>query len=166
LMEAQDADIAFSPGFRWGTSVLPGEPITFEHVMSQTAITYPTTTLSRATGETIKLILEDVADNLFNTDPYYQQGGDMVRVGGLKYSIDPTKKIGYRITDMELNGKPLDPNKKYRVAGWASVKSNKEGIPIWDVTADYIRNQDTVKVGKLNTPKIKGIKDNPGLAGL
>lgn len=166
MIEAQDADIAFSPGFRWGVSVPPGEPITFEHVMTQTAITYPTTTLNNATGETVKLILEDVADNLFNTDPYYQQGGDMVRVGGLKFSIDPTKTIGHRISDMELNGKPLDANKEYRVAGWASVEAPREGRPIWDVVADYIRRQGTVKVGELNVPKIKGIKNNPGLADL
>jgi len=164
LIHAQDADIAFSPGFRWGISVLPGEPITFDHVMTQTAITYPTVTLNQTTGEDIKLILEDVADNLFNTDPYYQQGGDMVRVGGLKFSIDPTKTIGKRITDMEVNGKPLEANKKYRVAGWASVAARREGRPIWDVVADYIRKQDTVKVNKLNIPKIKGLKNNPGLA--
>jgi sulfur-oxidizing protein SoxB len=166
LIYDQDADLAFSPGFRWGVSVMPGEPITFEHVMSQTAITYPTVTLNRSTGENIKLILEDVADNLFNTDPYYQQGGDMVRVGGLKFSIDPTKTIGKRITDMELNGKPLDASKKYRVAGWASVATPREGRPVWDVVADYIRSQDTVKVNKLNVPKIKGITNNPGLVDL
>jgi len=163
LIDAQDADIAFSPGFRWGVSVLPGEPITFEHVMTQTAITYPTVTLNQTTGENIKLILEDVADNLFNTDPYYQQGGDMVRVGGLKFSIDPTKTIGNRITDMEVNSKPVKASKKYRVAGWASVEPNREGHPAWDVVADYIRKQDTVKVNKLNIPNIKGIKNNPGL---
>lgn len=166
LIEEQDADIAFSPGFRWGVSVPPGEDITFEHVMTQTAITYPTVTLNRATGETVKLILEDVADNLFNTDPYYQQGGDMVRVGGLKFSIDPTKTIGNRVTDMELNGKPLDATKKYRVAGWASVEAPREGRPIWDVVADYIRKKEVIKVGELNVPKIKGISNNPGLVDL
>ncbi|MDT8384271.1 MAG: thiosulfohydrolase SoxB [Gammaproteobacteria bacterium] len=166
LLEAQDADIAFSPGFRWGVSIPTGEDITFEHVMTQTAITYPTVTLNKATGETVKLILEDVADNLFNTDPYYQQGGDMVRVGGLKFAIDPTKTIGNRISDMELKGKPLDANKEYRVAGWASVEAPREGRPIWDVVADYLRRQETVKVGELNVPKIKGISNNPGLADL
>lgn len=166
MIEEQNADIAFSPGFRWGVSVPPGEPITFEHVMTQTAITYPTVTLNQASGETVKLILEDVADNLFNTDPYFQQGGDMVRVGGLKFSMDPTKTIGNRISDMELNGKPLDAAKKYRVAGWASVEAPREGRPIWDLVADYIRKQDTVKVGKLNIPKIKGLKNNPGYVEL
>jgi sulfur-oxidizing protein SoxB len=166
MIEEQDADIAFSPGFRWGVSVPPGEPITFEHVMTQTAITYPTVTLNQASGETVKLILEDVADNLFNTDPYFQQGGDMVRVGGLKFSMDPTKTIGNRISDMELNGKPLNAAKKYRVAGWASVEAPREGRPIWDLVADYIRKQDVVKVGKLNIPKIKGLKNNPGYVEL
>jgi sulfur-oxidizing protein SoxB len=166
LIDGMEADIAFSPGFRWGVSVPPGEDITFEHVMTQTAITYPKVTLNSIPGETIKLILEDVADNLFNTDPYYQQGGDMVRVGGLKYSIDPTKTIGNRITDMELNGKPLDAKKEYKVAGWASVETPGDGRPVWEVVADYIRRQDTVKVGELNVPKIKGISNNPGLVDL
>jgi sulfur-oxidizing protein SoxB len=164
LIEEQGAEIAFSPGFRWGVSVLPGEPITFEHVMTQTAITYPTATLNRVEGKQIKLILEDVADNLFNPDPYYQQGGDMVRVGGLKYSIYPNKTIGNRITDMELDGKPLEANKKYTVAGWASVEPRKEGRPIWDVVATYIRAQDTVRIKEMNLPKIKGLKNNPGIA--
>ncbi len=163
MLDVQEADIAFSPGFRWGVSVMPGEPITFEHVMTQTAITYPTATLNEVSGEQIKVILEDVADNLFNEDPYYQQGGDMVRVGGLKYSIDPLAKIGKRITDMELNGKPLDARKNYRLAGWASMEK-REGTPIWDVVAEYIRAQDTVRIKELNIPKIKGLGDNPGLA--
>ncbi len=163
MLDVQEADIAFSPGFRWGVSVMPGEPITFEHVMTQTAITYPTATLNDVSGEQIKVILEDVADNLFNEDPYYQQGGDMVRVGGLKYSIDPMAKIGKRITDMELNGKPLDARKNYRLAGWASMEK-REGTPIWDVVAEYIRAQDTVRIKELNIPKIKGLGKNPGLA--
>lgn len=163
MLDVQDADIAFSPGFRWGVSVMPGEPITFEHVMTQTAITYPTATLNEVSGEQIKVILEDVADNLFNEDPYYQQGGDMVRVGGLKYSIDPTQKIGKRITDMELNGKPLDAKKNYRLAGWASMEK-REGTPIWDVVSEYIRAQDAVRIKDLNIPKIKGLGSNPGLA--
>jgi len=166
LIDGMEADIAFSPGFRWGVSVPPGEPITFEHVMTQTAITYPKVTLNKIPGDTIKLILEDVADNLFNTDPYYQQGGDMVRVGGLKFTMDPTKTIGNRITDMEFKGKPLDAKKEYRVAGWASVEAPGDGQPVWDIVADYIRRQDTVKVGELNVPKIKGITNNPGLVDL
>ncbi|NOX75320.1 MAG: thiosulfohydrolase SoxB [Gammaproteobacteria bacterium] len=163
LMKEQDAELAFSPGFRWGVSVMPGEAITFEHVMSQTAITYPEVTLNDTTGENIKSILEDVADNLFNEDPYYQQGGDMVRVGGLKYAIDPAQKIGKRITHMELNGKPIDARKKYRVAGWASVAEPHEGTPVWDIVANYIRAQKNVRITKLNMPKIEGVKNNLGI---
>ena len=106
LMEVRGADIAFSPGFRWGTSVLPGDPITVEHLMDQTGITYAKSTLTEMTGERIKLVLEDIADNLFNPDPYYQMGGDMVRVGGLRYAIDPGAPLGKRVSDLELNGKP------------------------------------------------------------
>jgi sulfur-oxidizing protein SoxB len=163
MLEVQDAEIGFSPGFRWGVSVMPGEAITMEHVMSQTAITYATATLNHISGKDIKLIMEDVADNLFNADPYYQQGGDMVRIGGLKYAIDPTQSIGNRITDMELNGKPLDPDKKYKVAGWASVAEPREGIPIWEVVEQYLLKKETVKIKELNLPKIKGISDNMGL---
>ncbi|MFV2057902.1 MAG: 5'-nucleotidase C-terminal domain-containing protein, partial [Thiohalomonadales bacterium] len=163
MQDVQDAEIAFSPGFRWGVSVMPGEPITKEHVMTQTAITYPTATLNRITGKDIKLILEDVADNLFNVDPYYQQGGDMVRVGGLKYSISPNEKIGKRINDMELNGKRIDANKKYRVAGWAAVSRPVEGQPIWEVVEEYLSQKDTVSVSEVNMPKIKGLKKNKGI---
>jgi len=163
MLEVQDAQIGFSPGFRWGVSVLPGEAITMEHVMTQTAITYATATLNHISGKDIKLIMEDVADNLFNADPYYQQGGDMVRIGGLKYAMDPTQKIGNRISDMELNGKPLDPDKKYRVAGWASVAEPREGVPIWEVVEQYLLSKDTVRIKELNLPVIKGISDNKGL---
>ena len=162
LMQVKDAEIAFSPGFRWGTTVMPGEPITFEQVMTQTAITYPTTTLNSLTGKRIKEVLEDVADNLFNEDPYYQQGGDMVRVGGLKYTIDPHQSIGKRITNMELKGKPIQANKKYRVAGWASVERPLKGTPIWDVVAQYLRHTKTVSIKELNVPRIKGVSNNPG----
>jgi len=163
MMDYHNADIAFSPGFRWGVSVLPGQPITREHVMTQTAITYPTATFNKFTGTQVKEILEDVADNLFNEDPYYQQGGDMVRVGGLKFSIDPTKTIGNRIDDMELRGKKLDANKTYSVAGWASVARPLEGKPIWEVVEDYLLQHKTVQVKEVNVPKIKGIQNNLGL---
>jgi sulfur-oxidizing protein SoxB len=162
MVEYHKADLAFSPGFRWGTSVLPGEAITREDVMTQTAITYPTATLNQLTGTQIKEILEDVADNLFNEDPYYQQGGDMVRVGELKFSIDPTKTIGHRITDMELKGKKLDARKKYSVAGWASVARPLEGKPIWEIVEEYLLQKKTVSVKEVNLPKIKGIKHNKG----
>ncbi|HEY5861702.1 MAG TPA: thiosulfohydrolase SoxB, partial [Casimicrobiaceae bacterium] len=121
LRAEQNAEIAFSPGFRWGTSLLAGEPIRYESLLDQTAITYPYATVNELSGETIKTILEDVADNLFNPDPYYQQGGDMVRVGGMRYAIDPAATMGKRITRMEMNGKPLDASRKYKVAGWAPV---------------------------------------------
>jgi len=164
LIDVQDAEISFSPGFRWGVSVLPGQDITFEHVMTQTGLTYPIVTRNEMSGEMIKTILEDVGDNIFNTDPYYQQGGDMVRVGGLKFAIDPTKNIGNRISDMELNGKSISPTKKYVVAGWASVQQQLEGKPIWDLVAEYLRNQKTVvKISEFNEPKIKGLGKNPGL---
>ncbi|UOG92418.1 MAG: thiosulfohydrolase SoxB [Candidatus Thiothrix sulfatifontis] len=165
LMEGLDAPMAFSPGFRWGTSVLPGQPITFEHVADQTAITYGTVTRNEMTGETVKSILEDVADNLFNADPYYQQGGDMVRVGGLKFTFDPTAKMGERVSDMVLDGKPLDAKKTYPVAGWASVQ---EEVPknkqIWEVVADYLRDKKTIGKIELNTPKLKNVDGNEGLA--
>lgn len=163
LMERLDAPIAFSPGFRWGTSLLPGQPITFEHVADQTAITYGTVTRNELTGETIKSILEDVADNLFNPDPYYQQGGDMVRVGGLKFSFDPTAKMGERVSDLELAGTALDMTKKYPVAGWASVQESvPENKQIWEVVADYLRDKKTISKLELNLPKLKSVEGNPG----
>lgn len=164
MMAVEDAEIAFSPGFRWGVSVLPGQPITFDHVMTQTAMTYPVVTVNEISGANLKTILEDVADNLFNEDPYYQQGGDMVRVGGLQYTIDPLAGIGKRISDMELNGKPIDANRGYKVAGWASVAKPLEGTPIWEVVAEYLRDKKTISKIDLNTPKIKNIAGNPGIA--
>lgn len=164
LMEVKNAQISLSPGFRWGVSVLPGEPITFEHVMTQTGITYPITTLNNFTGEQIKNILEDVADNLFNDDPYYQQGGDMVRVGGLKYAIDPSQTIGKRITAMELDGEAIQPNKSYSVAGWASVQEQEGGVPIWDVVTEYLRDKKTLGHIELNEPTLKNVSGNPGIA--
>lgn len=169
LMEVTGAQIAFSPGFRWGVSVLPGEAITMDQLMTQTAITYPNVTLNSMTGTRIKEILEDVADNLFNPDPYYQQGGDMVRVGGLKYSIDPAADIGQRISDMRFGDEPLDADKEYLVAGWASVQetpAGDTGRPIWDVAAEYLRDQKTVQITELNEPKVKGMEGNPGYAPL
>jgi len=167
LMAQKDAEIAFSPGFRWGTTLLPGQAITMEDLLDQTAITYPYTTVNMMTGQTIKTILEDVADNLFNPDPYYQQGGDMVRVGGLQYTIDPAASAGQRISEMHLNGKLIDADKSYRVAGWAPVSEeakNQGGEPIWDVIARHLRDIKTVQSIKLNEPVIKGVAGNPGLA--
>ena len=163
LMENKDAEVAFSPGFRWGTSLLPGEHITLEHLMDQTAITYPQTTLTEMTGTRIKAIMEDVCDNLFNPDPYKQQGGDMVRVGGIHYTCDLRQTIGGRIQDMTLNGKPVDPNKTYKVAGWAPVAEGASGEPIWDVLAKYLRDKKVIHPRPLNQPKLLGVQGNHGI---
>ena len=165
LIAEKDAELAFSPGFRWGTSLLPGDTITMEHLLDQTAITYPWTTLTEMSGEMIKTVLEDVADNLFNPDPYYQQGGDMVRVGGLQYSCDPTAAMGKRIDNMMLKGKRIEPGKTYRVAGWAPVseEAKDSGPAVWDVVANYLRNQKVITQRELNLPTLKGVDGNPGL---
>ena len=163
LMKVKDAQIAFSPGFRWGTTLLPGEPITMENVMDWSAITYPYTTVTPMTGETIKTVLEDVCDNLFNPDPYYQQGGDMVRVGGLTYTCAPNAKMGDRIRDMRLDGKPVDAGKMYKVAGWAPVAEGAKGEPVWEVIAAYLRDAKSVAAPKLNLPKLDGVAGDPGL---
>jgi len=164
MMEVKGADGAFSPGFRWGTSLLPGDTITMEHVMDQTAITYPYSTLTEMTGSLIKDIMEDVCDNLFNPDPYKQQGGDMVRVGGITYTCDLRQGMGKRINNMMLKGKPIDPNKKYKIAGWAPVAEGATGEPIWDLVSDYLRDKKVISPRKLNTPKLVGIKNNQGIA--
>ena len=163
LMDEMDAPVALSPGFRWGTTLLPGSVITMEDLMAQVAITYPAVTLTGMRGDFLKRVLEDVADNLFHPDPYYQQGGDMVRVGGLQYSISPLSDAGSRIDHMTLNGKPIDPSKNYKVAGWASVQQ-VEGEPIWDVVARWLRAQGRVRGVNANQPDIVGLQNNQGLA--
>ncbi|HED15044.1 MAG TPA: thiosulfohydrolase SoxB [Gammaproteobacteria bacterium] len=164
-LQVRGADIAFSPGFRWGTSLLPGDPVTMEHLLDQTAITYAKSTLSDITGETLKNILEDIADNLFNPDPYYQMGGDMVRVGGLKYTIDPGKTIGNRLSHLEFKGQPLDPAKTYKVAGWASVNPQSDTLPdIWDIVAPYLRDKKEIHKIDINLPVVKGVANNPGFS--
>lgn len=158
LMATQEAEIAFSPGFRWGTSLLPGQAIRMEALLDQTAITYPNVTVTPTTGATIKTILEDVADNLFNPDPYYQQGGDMVRVGGLQYSVAPTAPMGQRIGDLVLDGKPLDADTTYKVAGWAGVSEaarDAAGPPVWDVMAEWLRQQKEVAPRQPNVPRLR-----------
>lgn len=164
LMEVKGAEIAFSPGFRWGTSLLPGQAITREHLMDQVAITYPSTTVTEMSGATIKTVLEDVCDNLFNPDPYFQQGGDMVRVGGLQYACTPNAKAGARISQMSLNGKAIEANKTYKVASWAPVAEGVQGEPIWDVMESYFKAHPVIKARKLNQPTLIGVKGNPGLA--
>ena len=135
-----NAEIALSPGFRWGTTALAGQPLTMEDVMAQTAVTYPETYIQTMTGGQIKDVLEDICDNLFNTDPYYQQGGDMVRVGGLAYTCSPNETVGKRISELKLdNGHALEAGKRYKVAGWASV-NEQTGAPVWDVVAKHLRS--------------------------
>ena len=167
LMAEKNAQIAFSPGFRWGTTLLPGEIIRYEQLLDLTAITYPYVTVSALRGDTIKTILEDVADNLFNPDPYYQQGGDMVRVGGMRYTIEPAAANGRRITRMEIDGKPIDPARTYKVAGWAPVAEEARaagGEPVWDVVARYLRAQKTIGPPRLNLPAVEGVRGDPGIA--
>ena len=164
LMEAKGAEIAFSPGFRWGTSLLPGEAITLEQVMNLTAITYPETVVSELTGSAIKAFLEDICDNLFHPDPYYQQGGDMVRVGGLSYSCAPGNRIGARIGDLRLRGRPIDAGKTYKVASWAPVAEGASGEPVWEVLSRYLRDRKTVTPRKLELPRLIGMAGNLGVA--
>jgi len=168
LMDVQGADLAFSPGFRWGTTLLPGQAITREWLMDMTATTYSYATVTEMTGETIKTVLEDVCDNLFNPDPYYQQGGDMVRVGGLQYNCNPLASMGKRIDDMRLNGKPIEAGKKYKVAGWAPVaeEARTAGNPqVWDVVETWLKARGgKVSARTLNTPKITGGLPNPGFS--
>ncbi len=165
MREVGDAEIALSPGFRWGTSILPGQTITMERLMDQTAMTYPETYVRDMQGSELKMILESVADNLFHPDPYYQQGGDMVRVGGLSYSCDPGQEMGKRITNLRLaDGRTLEADKTYKVAGWATVASKAPGPPIWDVVAEYLRDQKVVRIDKLDTPRLINVAGNPGVA--
>ncbi len=164
LMDEKGAEIAFSPGFRWGTSLPSGSDILMEHVLDQTATTYSHSTLSEMNGERIKLILEDVADNIFNPDPYYQQGGDMVRVGGLTYAIDPNAEMGSRISDMRLNGELIESAKTYKVAGWAPVAEGAEGEPVWDVVSRWLKDKKTIRNLEINTPRLIGVDGNPGIA--
>ncbi len=163
MMVQKNAEIAFSPGFRWGTTLLPGDAITFEHLMDQTAITYPSTTLSNMSGDAIKTILEDVCDNFANPDPYYRQGGDMVRVGGMTYRCDPMAKMGARILDMRLGGKPIESARNYKVAGWAPVAEGVTGEPIWDLVGRHLRGLKVIKPVKLNQPVLVGVTGNRGL---
>ena len=158
LLDVREADIALSPGFRWGTSVLPGQKITVEDLYNACGMTYPAAYRSMMTGETVKTILEDVADNLFNKDPYYQQGGDMVRVGGMGYTIDPNGSIGSRISNMTLlkTGEAIEPSKEYAVAGWASINEATEGPAIWDVVEDYLAGNPVVRLEENRSVKLAG----------
>jgi sulfur-oxidizing protein SoxB len=163
LLEVQDAQIAFSPGFRWGTTLLPGETITMERLMDQTAITYAQTVVTEMSGASIKSALEDICDNLFNPDPYYQQGGDMVRVGGMSYACAPEQKMGARISDMRLRGKPIEARKSYKVASWAPVGEGAKGEPVWEVVARYLRARKIVPPPGLSVPALRGVAGNRGI---
>ena len=164
LRQENDAQISLSPGFRWGTTLPVNSTITMEHVLDQTCMTYPETYRREMTGETLKLILEDVCDNLFNSNPYFQQGGDMVRVGGMDYTCNPAESIGNRISNMTLDdGTAVEMNKSYPVAGWATVNTQSAGPPVWEQVATYIRSNQPVKFDKINTPQLIGLNDNPGL---
>ncbi|MBA3038972.1 MAG: thiosulfohydrolase SoxB [Alphaproteobacteria bacterium] len=156
LLEVREADISLSPGFRWGTSVLPGQKITVEDVHNACSMTYPSAYRSNMSGQMLKDILEDVADNLFNKDPYYQQGGDMVRVGGMGYTIDPNGSMGSRISQMTMlkTGEAVDPAKDYVVAGWASINEATEGPPIWDVVEDYLTKNPVVNLQENRSVKV------------
>ena len=158
LIEEREADIALSPGVRWGPSILPGQDITREDIWNVTSMSYGEAYKTEMTGEFLHVVLEDVADNLFNPDPYYQQGGDMVRVGGLGYRIDINKPQGQRITDMTLlkTGDRIDPARTYNVAGWASVNEGTEGPKIWDVVEDHIRKQGTISLDPNNSVEVIG----------
>ncbi|MDH5579143.1 MAG: thiosulfohydrolase SoxB [Betaproteobacteria bacterium] len=156
LLAEKNAEIAFSPGFRWGSTLLPGDAITFEHLMDQTAITYPQSTLNELTGEQIKAILEDIADNAFNPDAYLQQGGDMVRVGGMTYACNPRADIGARISDLRLQGRPLEAAKRYKVAGWAPVAEGASGEPVWELAARYLRARRAIAPQVPDLPRLTG----------
>jgi sulfur-oxidizing protein SoxB len=145
LLERADAQVAFSPGFRWGLSILPGQPITLEDVYAHTALTYPNTWVREMTGAEILAVMEDVADNLFHPDPYYRQGGDMVRVGGLTYTIEPARPVGRRIRDVRVGTRPLEPQRAYKATGWASL-GEASGPPAWEVVADHLRSRKTIKL--------------------
>jgi sulfur-oxidizing protein SoxB len=164
LMAVKDAEIGFSPGFRWGTTLLPGQPILREQLMDQTAITYPQVTLNELSGADIKTIMEDVCDNLFNPDPYLQQGGDMVRVGGMSYACAPNATRGSRISDLRVRDKPLEAGKRYKVAGWAPVAEGVKGEPIWEVVERYLKARKTIAAKQPSRPRLIGVDRNPGLA--
>ncbi len=167
LIEENDAEISLSPGFRWGTTLPSNNAITMEHVLDQTCMTYPETYRREISGKNLKLILEDVCDNLFNPNPYYQQGGDMVRVGGMNYTCKPNESIGQRIHNMTLeNGKMIEDEKNYVVAGWATVNEKAPGPPVWDQVASFIKNQDRIRIDTLNSPKLVGVENNPGIDNL
>ena len=157
LLRGADAQIGFSPGFRWGITIVPGQEITLEDVYAHTAVTYPNTWVREMTGSEIHQVMEDVADNLFHPDPYYRQGGDMVRLGGLTYTIDPAKGMGRRIRDLRVAGRALEPTRRYKSTGWASL-TEADGPPAWDVVAAHLRSLGRVKIAPRARVKVVGRK--------
>lgn len=165
LRQQLDAQLALSPGFRWGTTVLPGEAITMERLLDHTAVSYPETYLRPMRGAELRHILESVADNLFHPDPYYRQGGDMVRSGGFRYRLDPRASMGSRVSQLTLaNGEAMDDRASYKVAGWATVDAPAPGEPVWDVVARHLRERGTVHIERLEAPALVGVRGNPGIA--
>jgi sulfur-oxidizing protein SoxB len=165
LLGELNAEIALSPGFRWGTTALSGHPITMEDLLAETAISYPETYTQEMTGAQIKDLLEDVCDNLFNADPYLQQGGDMVRAGGVSYTCTPANAIGQRISELKLDsGRTLEAHRRYKVAGWASVNA-QQGAPVWDVVAKYLRSGRMAPERLGSGVTLKGVDGNPGMVG-
>lgn len=165
MLDVLDVEVALSPGFRWGTTLLPGDVITFERLMDQTAVTYPEARIDYMPGEQLLTILEDVADNLYNPDPYYQMGGDMVRVGGLTYTLDVKQPHGKRISQVTVRGRPLEPHKQYKLGHWASVQPHAEPArPIWDIVAEYLRDRKTVPLAAPYIPRLEGVIGDLGLA--
>jgi sulfur-oxidizing protein SoxB len=164
LRQQLDAEIALSPGFRWGTTVLPGEAITMDRLLDQTCMTYPETYVREMSGAELRTVLESVADNLFNPDPYYQQGGDMVRTGGFNYRLRPKAAMGERVSEITLaDGRPMDDKAMYKVAGWATVGSQSPGEPVWEVVARHLREQKTVRIDRVESPALVGVAENPGI---
>ena len=159
IIQNRDTEISLSPGFRWGTTILPGQKITIDDIYSQTAMNYPEVYRTEMSGETIKNLLEDVADNIFNPDPFFQQGGDMVRVGGLSYACSPKNSIGERISNLAMvsSGEYIDPSKKYIVGGWGSINPDVEGPAVYDLLEKYISEKRSIKPNFKNTVEIKGI---------
>ena len=164
LLQVKDAEIAFSPGFRWGTTLLPGQIITRENLMEQTAITYPDTSVVQKTGAEIKQHLEKLSDKIFNDDPYQQQGGDMVRTGGLAYTCEPAAGMNSRISDMTLNGRPIQAGKSYKVARWGVGSAQGQGEPVWEVVEQYLKGGSAGQPHIPNVPRLLGVASNPGFA--
>jgi sulfur-oxidizing protein SoxB len=162
LLDVKGAEIAFSPGFRFGPTLLPGQAITFENVMDMTAISYPETEVKDMTGSDIKNLLEEHCDQVFNPDPYQQHGGDMLRVGGLNYTCDPNKSKGSRISNLVASGKTLEASKKYKVASWGLNSS--DGQAVWEVVATWMKDKKAVRSSESRSPQLAGVENNPGVS--